>query len=515
MGKTEELRKMMSLDASMKTADIEARFEQIAQLLFERFAIQKDGKTYLFKEIEFYFYNMNHRDIITYPRASEPLCFHKNEFGGIDLNFKSCIGIVDSADKRKNSKKYELDDTACFGGILIRQLIRISKEGREVLSGPMACSDELLKREDATDRDMKPYLVEHDNGMVGKISDARINLLQRKQKVEDKVNTILGKYLENPAKEGLYKDFAEFKDKPYRYIRCDALMHDEETDEVYFSPWLNNPDEGDAEFYQRLTSLFNKLGVKQKELKATNDYWVRDFMPIQLGKNEFLKYHYYPDYLVNKNDIKTITDVSKVLRGMGINCRSTELIIDGGNMVACGPYIVMTDKVFTENRCRKYDPEFKALLESELRHPVIIIPWTKPKDPKAKDTDKYGHADGFIRWCGGNRILMGNHGDENPDEAKAIRMKLEDCGFKVTEIRFDDKGDANYNWAYINFLQVGKKIIMPTFKNEADEIAQEYIEEAFPGCIIEPIEMSRKIVENGGALHCISWNISAPKNESK
>lgn len=56
---------------------------------------------------------------------------------------------------------------------------------------------------------------------------------------------------------------------------------------------------------------------------------------------------------------------------------------------------------------------------------------------------------------------------------------------------------------------------MPTFKNEADEIAQEYIEEAFPGCIIEPIEMSRKIVENGGALHCISWNISAPKNESK
>ena len=51
----------------------------------------------------------------------------------------------------------------------------------------------------------------------------------------------------------------------------------------------------------------------------------------------------------NKKDIETITDATKVLRGMGISCRSTDLIIDGGNMVPCGPYIVMTDKVFMEN----------------------------------------------------------------------------------------------------------------------------------------------------------------------
>lgn len=34
---------------------------------------------------------------------------------------------------------------------------------------------------------------------------------------------------------------------------------------------------------------------------------------------------------------------------MRISCGSTKLIIDGGNMVPYGPYIVMTDKVFTEN----------------------------------------------------------------------------------------------------------------------------------------------------------------------
>lgn len=161
-------------------------------------------------------------------------------------------------------------------------------------------------------------------------------------------------------------------------MKYNSLLHDENTNVVFFSPWLKDKKEGHPEFYQRLSDLLTDIGIEFMELKSTNDYWARDYMPIQLSKNEFLKYRYYPDYLAkskNKKDINTITDVTKVLRGMGITCRSTKLIIDGGNMVACGPYIVMTDKVFIENGYNKGNSEFKALLESELGHPVIIIPW--------------------------------------------------------------------------------------------------------------------------------------------
>ena len=59
----EQLRHLMTLDANMNTNDIEDRFEQIAMMLFESFAIQKGEKKYLFKEIEFYFYNKNHSPI--------------------------------------------------------------------------------------------------------------------------------------------------------------------------------------------------------------------------------------------------------------------------------------------------------------------------------------------------------------------------------------------------------------------------------------------------------------------
>ena len=100
MNNTEQLRQLMSLDANMNTYDIEERFEKIAKMLFESFAIQKGETVYLFKEIEFYFYNKNHHDIITHPRVSKPLCWYINDFGGIDLNFESNIKF----ENRLNSK---------------------------------------------------------------------------------------------------------------------------------------------------------------------------------------------------------------------------------------------------------------------------------------------------------------------------------------------------------------------------------------------------------------------------
>lgn len=217
MNNIDQIRQLMTLDADINTPEIELRFEQIAKMLFESFAIQKGETMYLFKEIEFYFYNKNHRDIITHPRESKPLCWYINDFGGIDLNFGSKIRY----EKRLNSngKKVEkcvLDDSAYFGGILIRQLI--SEDGCEILSGPLACA-ELFRCHNATGVDKEfPVLVDN-NAIVKYIRKPRVNLLRSKQSVEDKVNNILYQYHDNMQsfKETLCKDFINFKDKPYGY----------------------------------------------------------------------------------------------------------------------------------------------------------------------------------------------------------------------------------------------------------------------------------------------------------
>ena len=218
MNNIDQLRQLMTLDANINTTGIEERFEKIAKMLFESFAIQKGEKKYLFKEIEFYFYNKNHRDIITHPRESKSLCWYVNDFGGIDLNFASSIKRENRVNsKRKNIEKYVLDDSAYFGGILIRQLI--SEDGSAILSGPIACA-ELFRCHDATGVDYEfPILVEQNNDVMSFIRKPRINLLRSKQSVEDKVNNILYQYHDNiqSFKETLYQDFINFKDKPYGY----------------------------------------------------------------------------------------------------------------------------------------------------------------------------------------------------------------------------------------------------------------------------------------------------------
>lgn len=96
----------------------------------------------------------------------------------------------------------------------------------------------------------------------------------------------------------------------------------------------------------------------------------------------------------------------------------------------------MTDKVFTENNRDKYDVDFLKQLEDTFGHKVIIIPWHATGTLEDEEADVYGHADGFIKYCGANRILMGNHRDSEEDEAIKIRQILEENGYTVTEMLF-------------------------------------------------------------------------------
>ena len=285
-------------------------------------------------------------------------------------------------------------------------------------------------------------------------------------------------------------------------LKSTSANTDRNTNIVFLSKCLKKES---PSFFSRLTELMDEIGIRWSLLESTRDIWVRDFMPIQLSGNKFLKYKYSPNYL--QGDEEYITDCKDACKALGINYRETKLIIDGGNIVPCGDYFVMTSKVFTENGKKKGDWQFKQLLENELGREVIIIPWHQIGDADDPKTDVYGHSDGFVKWCGGNKVLMSNHRDTDAREADAIRRILESYGFEVTEMLFDvENPNPDWNWAYINFLQVGNKIIMPSFGIDEDKQALEYVKNAFPDCDVRQIQM-RDIAEKGGALHCITWNI--------
>jgi agmatine/peptidylarginine deiminase len=259
--------------------------------------------------------------------------------------------------------------------------------------------------------------------------------------------------------------------------------------------------------YSRLTKLFDDMEIEWGEIEGTKDIWIRDYMPIQISSDNFVIYNYNPDYLKDSG-VEYITDSKAIADRVLKHCNKDhyDITLDGGNVVTCAGHMVLTDKVFTENGRKKYDPEFCNYISAVLNSEVIFLPWhcENPNDPNA---DVYGHADGFIHWAGDNRVLMSNHRDYCPVEADEIKRRLECVGFEVTEMLFDvPNPNMDYNWAYINYLEVGNKIIVPTFGIPEDKQALRYIKKANPNSIVRGFRI-KDIAKKGGALHCITWNI--------
>jgi len=130
---------LMSLDANSDKDKIKSTFEEIAMELFNNYHIQKGKQEYYFMNIEFYFFNKGHQDIITYPRhlTEGKWFFHSS---GVDLTLNSQLAS-------ENTKEIDAN-TDFFGGILIRSLVKKSEE-KVTLKGPHLCEWEIFDVFDA------------------------------------------------------------------------------------------------------------------------------------------------------------------------------------------------------------------------------------------------------------------------------------------------------------------------------------------------------------------------------
>lgn len=221
--------------------------------------------------------------------------------------------------------------------------------------------------------------------------------------------------------------------------------------------------------------------------------WARDYMPIQVSKEKFIKFNYSPDYLIDSPEYKP--DTTAILSAIDIQVIDSDIIIDGGNVISCGDKVIMTDKIIRENphyQRYKLIDTLSQLLEAE----IILIPEDK--------YDEYGHADGMVRYLGNGCVLLNNYCDFD----KTLRKKLMSAlshHFEIVELHYDVYTDKS--WAYINFLHVGQHIFVPMLKDKLAGIAFRQIAEAYPECECHQILGCDSIVREGGALNCCTWNI--------
>ena len=308
------------------------------------------------------------------------------------------------------------------------------------------------------------------------------------------------------------------------------FITDDKNNTVCFSSLLPTESSGLSsrlrkELYGALKEAVKPL--KNYELYNTRDIWVRDYMPVQLTPDLFLNYTYNPDYLSEQKAYITNWLIHKVHvrhnEKLDLNFVTIPLVLDGGNIIKAidkfgHPTIIMCSKVLNENNLSKKEliDWWDIFFDGQIR--LILIDW------EGKEENPIGHADGMVRYISEGKVLITNYCDL--DDEERLTKPLEKY-FDIERLHFGDIEGIkdtkmwslmkSKSWGYINFLQVGRHILIPSLGwKELDTAATQQIKEAFGSSFeIETINCDMtEILENpdvntnsGGGLNCLTWTL--------
>lgn len=283
------------------------------------------------------------------------------------------------------------------------------------------------------------------------------------------------------------------------------MIKDSDSNFVFFSDKLNEKFPQSA---ARISKILNDYNIKFGFLKGTSDIWCRDYMPVQISESKFIQFKYEPSYLNDTDEnSRSRSDTKNVYYKNNIEPVISDLNIDGGNVVKYHDKVILTNRIFKENPDCTED-EVLHKLEELFESNVIII-------PSIKD-DVYGHADSYVRFCDGNRIIVSDLNIEYKYISEGFKKVATENNFEILELPRFEYQDKSYNkkypesaiGIYLNYLEIGNLIVFPIFgvDGNKDDEAVKTVKEIFPKKVVETIEIN-EIARYGGLMNCISWNI--------
>ena len=77
------------------------------------------------------------------------------------------------------------------------------------------------------------------------------------------------------------------------------------------------------------------------------------------------------------------------------------------------------------------------------------------------------------------------------------------------ELEYNTPRLNNLSWAYLNFLRVKNTIFVPGLHTKEDQMSLEQIQQFYPDCKVIQVQGCEELARDGGALHCVTWNILA------
>jgi agmatine deiminase len=255
---------------------------------------------------------------------------------------------------------------------------------------------------------------------------------------------------------------------------------------------------------QGLTRILAEFGVPLGTVSGTRDIWIRDAAPIQVSERDFVQFTYRPDYL--RDGYQHLITGPKTFERHPVikKLERSELVIDGGNVIGTAKTAILTRKVFRENPDRsrgEIEVELRRLLRVER---LIFI----PEEPD----DMIGHADGMVRFLDESTLVMNDYSAVDPRFGQRLMKSLKDAAVDAVLLPYQperrkheeiDSAAGNY----VNFLRVGKLIVVPVFGKPADRKAVDTLARHCPETRITTLPCLN-LAREGGILQCVTWTVS-------
>jgi agmatine deiminase len=257
-----------------------------------------------------------------------------------------------------------------------------------------------------------------------------------------------------------------------------------------------------AEF-RKFRKFLESYEVTVKVLNWTNDIYCRDYMPVQVDEHDFVQFVFKPDSYFKRSEIELITNPVLVhIANKLQHIRYSNVILDGGNVVKWKDKVIITDKVYDDNRYQfESNDAILNQLEEELKCRVVII----PRYPG----DNTGHADGLVRFIDENTVFINDPLGGSKKWQRQFLDCLNEHQLDVVKLPCTMKdGQETGDGLFINYLHVGKSVVVPQFGPlHADKKAIEAIEKELGRNNNVVPYPSKTIAKHGGVLNCATWTI--------
>lgn len=247
---------------------------------------------------------------------------------------------------------------------------------------------------------------------------------------------------------------------------------------------------------------------------ASNSVWARDYGPVGVLRNGDTepaiidtRYRHYQRRIYDDNVPCSIAQQE------GMECFSTELILDGGNLMSDGAgNIFMTTRTYDWNNHMTRD-QVDALLRSyfgaETIHPLDYA-----KDSMGEPSDGTGHIDMFVKILDQCVVLVAETNDapyRQPLEDAANYFGSLECapGQTYTVHRVPgwvSSRDGETWYTYTNSLIVNDVVIIPTYSSGPNNAAINIYQSARPDMKIVGVNTDESITL-GGSIHCLTRQI--------